>query len=342
MKKIILLCAFAAGVFLAACSGKKDNGADSDAKNDYQVLAYVWSGGKTLPDPNLVDAINYSFGRVNEARNGVNIENEEHLREVVALKEQNPDLKVMLALGGGCSEGFTDLAACDSCRKAFAADLKRIVDTFGLDGIDYDWETPGFPDGTPEDVDNFIELLRETREAIGDDKIISVASMAGFMGMKMPDILDYVDYFNAMNYDMTWTRLGSHTSLRESEVGGFDYNVERSMTTYKEMGVPPEKIMLGLAFYGRGDGKNFPEWTDYRDIKLASGMEERWDSIGCVPYIVDSLGQFVLGYDNPRSLEIKCDLIKELGLRGAMIWRTELDNDSCDLLHTVVREMRGE
>ncbi len=341
MKKIILIITVTAGVIFAACSGKK-NVTEEVTSPDYEVLAYVWSGGNTLPDPNLLTAINYSFGRVNAARTGVDIENEDHLREVVALKQQNPDLKVMLALGGGCSEGFTDLAACDSCRKAFAADLRRVVDTFGLDGIDYDWETPGFPDGTPEDVDNFIELLRETREAIGKDKILSVAAMAGFMGMKMPDILEYVDYFNAMNYDMTWTRLGSHTSMRESEVGGFDYNVERSMATYKDAGVPPEKIMLGLAFYGRGDGKNFSEWTDYRDIVLAPGMEERWDSVGCVPYIVDSLGQFVLGFDNPRSLKIKCDYIKELGLRGAMIWRTEEDNDSCDLLRTVVHEMRNK
>ena len=269
MKKVFLICTTVVSVLLAACSGKKNAMTDVVEEPVYELVAYVWSGGNSLPDPDLVTTINYSFGRVNESHTGVNIENEDRLREVVALKQQNPDLKVMLALGGGCSEGFTDLAACDSCRKAFAADLGRIVDTFGLDGIDYDWETPGFPDGTPEDVDNFIELLRETREAIGDDKIISVASMAGFMGMKMPDILDYVDYFNAMNYDMTWTRLGSHTSMRESEIGGFDYNVERSMATYRDAGVPPEKIMLGLAFYGRGDGKTFAECTDYSDIVLA-------------------------------------------------------------------------
>lgn len=340
MKKIFLASAVVAAALMVACSGKKATDGAGE-QPEYELLTYVWSGGDKLPDPNVVTAINYAFGRVNEARDGVNIENVDRLREVVALKEQNPDLKVMLALGGGCSEGFTDLAACDTCRVAFARDLRRIVDEYGLDGIDYDWETPGFPDGTPEDVDNFILLLKETRDALGDDKIISVATMAGFMGMKMPDILDYVDYFNAMEYDMTWTRLGSHTSMKESEVGGFDYNVERSMATYAEKGVPAEKIMLGLAFYGRGDGKNFPEWTDYSAVKLGPGMEERWDSIGCVPYIVDSLGQFVLGYDNPRSLEIKCQYIKDLGLRGGMVWRVELDNDSLDLMHTVARELRG-
>ena len=334
MRKLFFGCALLLAAVVVSCSGNKSADTKADEPK-YELLTYVWSGGKTLPDPNLVTAINYGFGRVNSTRDGVTIENEDRLREVVALKKQNPDLKVMLAIGGGCSEGFTDLAACDSCRKAFAADCRRLIEEFGLDGIDFDWESPGFPDGTPEDVDNFEYLLKDMREALGEDKIISVASMAGALGMKLPDIIKYVDYFNAMEYDMTWTRLGSHTSMRESEVGGFDYNVERSMATYAEKGVPAEKIMLGLAFYGRGDGKNFSEWTEYRDIVVQPGMEVRWDSIGCVPYIVDSLGQFALGYDDARSLAIKCQYVKDLGLRGAMIWRAEQDDDSLTLTHTV-------
>lgn len=341
MKKNLIAFSLLIGALVCSCAGSKKSQAVDDAP-DYELLTYVWSGGKTLPDPNLVTGINYAFGRVNASRDGITIENPDRLREVVDLKKQNPRLKVMLAIGGGCSEGFTDLAACDSCRKAFAADSRRVVEEFDLDGIDFDWESPGFPDGTPEDVDNFEYLLRDVREALGSDKIISVASMAGALGMKLPDILQYIDYFNVMEYDMTWTRLGSHTSMRESEIGGFDYNIERSMATYAEKGVPAEKIMLGLSFYGRGDGKNFAEWTDYRDIVLKPGMEARWDSIGCVPYIVDSLGQFILGYDDPRSLTIKCQYAKDLGLRGAMVWRSEYDDDDMTLMHTVSEQMRGK
>lgn len=341
MKKILscILCAAFMTVIVVSCKSNKVQTEEPEKK--YELLAYVWSGGDKLPDPGMITAINYAFGRINADRTGINIENEDRLREVVALKKQNPDLKVLLSIGGGCSEGFTDLAACDSCRKAFAQDCRRIIDEFGIDGIDYDWESPAFPDGTPEDVDNFEYLLRDTREAIGDDKILSVAAMAGALGMKLPEILDYIDYFNVMLYDMTWTKLGSHTSMRESPVGGFDYNVERSMQTYKEKGVPADKIMLGMAFYGRGDGKYFSEWTDYDKIDIRPGMEVRWDSIGCVPYVVDSLGQFILGYDDPRSLEIKCQYIKDNNLRGGMYWRAEFDPDSLPLTRTVARSLRG-
>lgn len=335
MKKLFSI-AFAFAVLSVAVISCKTKAEVEEQKPQYEVLTYVWSGGKMMPDLDLITSINYAFGRVSEDRKSINIENEERLREVVALKNQKPKLKVLLSLGGACSDGFSELAANDSLRKAFAADCRRVIDEFGLDGIDYDWESPGFDDGTPEDVDNFELLLAETRNAIGEDKLLTVASMAGALGMKLPEILDYVDYFNVMCYDMTWTALGSHTSMRESPVAG-DYTVERAMKTYEEKGVHKDKIMLGLAFYGRGDNNSFKGWTDYRDIEIQPSMEVRWDSIGCVPYVVDSLGSFILGYENPRSLEIKCDYIKELGLRGAMCWRTELDNDSLELAHTVAR-----
>lgn len=318
-------------------------GVDKPApKPQYQVLTYVWSGGDFMPDTDMITGINYAFGRITDDRKAIRIENPDRLRQTVALKEKKPSLKVLLSIGGGCSEGFTDLAASDENRRAFAADCRRVVDEFGLDGIDFDWESPAFPDGTPEDVDNFELLLAETRKALGDDRLITVASMAGALGMKLPQLLDYVDYFNVMAYDMTWTKLGSHTSMRQSEIGGFDYNVERALQTYKEKGVPADRIMLGLAFYGRGDGKNFEEWTQYRDIKLRPGMEVRWDSVGCVPYVVDSLGNFILGYDDQRSLEIKCQLIKDRGLRGGMCWRTEHDTDSLELARVVARCLLGK
>ena len=341
MKKIVggFIGLMLLSAFGVSCVNKRNPAADIGPQ--YELLGYVWSGGKTLPDPTMLTAVNYAFGRVNEHRNGINIENPDRLREVVGLKKLNPDLKVMLSIGGGCSEGFSDLASCDSCRVAFARDCRRVIDEFGLDGIDYDWESPAFPDGTPEDVDNFELLLKETRSAIGDDKVLSVAAMAGALGMKLPDILEYIDYISAMEYDMTWTRPGSHTSMRESEIGGFDYNVERSMKTYADKGVPPEKIMLGLSFYGRGDGKYFEEWTAYRDITPREGVVFHWDSIGCVPYAIDSVGNFILGFDNEKSLEIKCDYIKDLGLRGGMIWRMEYDTDSLELTRKVTKELLG-
>src|SRR5690242_16454212 len=63
------------------------------------IVAYVTSWGKTLPDPKLVTHINYAFGHVNKTFDGVTIENEGRLKDIVALKSKYPQLKVLLSIG---------------------------------------------------------------------------------------------------------------------------------------------------------------------------------------------------------------------------------------------------
>ena len=86
--------------------------------------------------------INYAFGHVNESFDGVRIDNEERLKQIVDLKKQNPELKVLLSVGGWGSGRFSEMAANDEYRRAFAADCDRVVKEFALDGIDIDWEYP--------------------------------------------------------------------------------------------------------------------------------------------------------------------------------------------------------
>ena len=92
-----------------------------------------------MPDPQYMTHINYAFGHVNESFNGVKIDNEERLRQIVDLRKQKPELKVLLSIGGWGSGRFSEMAANDEYRRAFAADCDRVVKEFALDGIDIDW-----------------------------------------------------------------------------------------------------------------------------------------------------------------------------------------------------------
>lgn len=85
-------------------------------------------------------------------------------------------------MGGWGSSRFSEMAANDSTRTAFAADCRRVIDKFGLDGIDIDWEYPG--SGTAgisfssADKENFTLLMRDVRQAVGKDKLLTIATAA--------------------------------------------------------------------------------------------------------------------------------------------------------------------
>ena len=306
-------------------------------------MAYVWNGGDLLPDPSLITTINYAFANVNDTRDGVMINNEDRFKDIIALKKINPELKVLLCIGGNCESGLTEMAADSLKREALAADCARIVEEYGIDGIDFDWEFPGGVGGTPDDYNNFLKVLKSVRANLPEGKLLTLAAGGDLAGMdvnNVPAFVDQLDYVNVMAYDLGGQAPWHHTALYRSPNTGWR-SVEAVVEDYVNHGVPYEKMMLGLGFYGRGDDHYYTGWTNTKSAVPYDDLTEQWDSIACVPYIADANGALVLGYENPRSIEIKCDYLKEKGFRGAMCWRTELDTDSLDLARTVARCLLG-
>ena len=335
MKKFFIASICAAALAAAFSCSRSNVAIGETAQPEYMCIAYAWEGDHPLPPADMVTGINYLAGYPNATCDGLDVHNTARLQKILDLKKENPSLKVVLSMGGANAEGgWAEMTGNDSLRASFVADCKRVVDEYGLDGLDFDWEFPH----TDEEVANYINLFKDVREALGDDKLVTAA--AGFWGngFDLKAAMQYLDYINLMTYDMGWQAPYHHTSVHRSPLSGV-CTLDEALDSCRAKGLMPEDIVLGLAFYGRGDDNNFKGWTSYRDIVLRDGMEERWDSVACVPYIVDSLGTLILGFENPRSLKIKCDYIKEKGLKGGMYWRTELDNDSLDLTRTVANEL---
>lgn len=113
------------------------------------------------------------------------------------------------------------MAQTDSTRMAFAADCKRVIDQFDLDGIDIDWEYPGIGTAgvsfSPEDTDNFSLLMKDVRHAIGKDKLLTIATQAGAKYYNLRAVEPYVDYVNIMTYDMEESP-NHHSALYRSEM----------------------------------------------------------------------------------------------------------------------------
>lgn len=184
------------------------------------------------------------------------------LKKLPALKaEKNPDLKVMLSVGGWNARGFSDAASTEEGRKAFADSCKEVIDEYDLDGIDLDWEYPTIDWANiktrPEDPQNFTLLLQEVRKAIGNDKLLSIAGSANVNFSKewveFDKVIEILDYINIMTYDFQYGTCYYGSALYASKkwptTYDYDeYNADFGIQKYIEAGCPAEKINMGLAF----------------------------------------------------------------------------------------------
>ena len=297
------------------------------------VVAYVTSWTQVVPDPTVMTHLNYAFGHVNEQFNGVRIDNEQRLRSLVSLKEQQPGLRVMLSIGGWGSGRFSEMAASDENRRAFAADCRRVCNEFGLDGIDIDWEYPTQTSAgisaSPQDTENFTLLMRDLRQALGKNLWLTLASVGSAQYIDFRSCVQYLDMVNVMAYDMG-SAPKHHAALYRSKHVGW-LCASECVEAHRKAGVPDGKIVLGMPFYGRGKSGQYMKYADFNKQKL----KNKWDNVGKAPYLADEKGELAMGYESPRSIAEKCTYIKKQGLRGAMYWEYADDNELGDLRRAV-------
>ena len=344
MKKIKMMMAAALGVLVSCGSVKSGEEVVAASRESKVVVAYVTSWSEVMPDPQYMTHINYAFGHVNESFNGVKIDNEERLRQIVDLRKQKPELKVLLSIGGWGSGRFSEMAANDEYRRAFAADCDRVVKEFALDGIDIDWEYPTCSmaniSSSPDDTENFTLLMQDIRAAIGNEKELTLATVASARYIDFKAILPSVDFVNIMAYDMA-SAPKHHSALYPSGHSG-DITSDGAVTAHLKAGVPPSKLVMGMPFYGRG-GDGYPSFQDYNKVgNTDTQYTEKWDEVAQVPYLADKNDTLVFGFENPRSLAIKCQYILDKDLLGGMYWDYSGDNEQGDLRRTVAENLLGK
>ena len=338
MRTFKLIAGLSFLLLMVACQDKKRSSQIEVAENEskYVVLAYVTSWGESMPDPACLTHINYAFGHVTDNFKGIRIDNEPRLQMVVGLREKKPSLKVLLSVGGWGSSRFSEMAQTDSTRMAFAADCKRVIDQFDLDGIDIDWEYPGIGTAgvsfSPEDTDNFSLLMKDIRHAIGKDKLLTIATQAGAKYYNLWAVEPYVDYVNIMTYDMEESP-NHHSALYRSEMTE-EWSCEDAVAAHVAAGFPVGRLVLGIPFYGHGTNEA-PELLDYRHIIVLDSLQSCWDSAAQVPYMINSQGHVVVNYENAQSIAFKCQFLHQKGMLGAMYWDYDSDDEKGTLRHAV-------
>ena len=301
-----------------------------------------------------------------------------NFNQLAQLKVKYPHIKVVISIGGySWSENFSKAALTDTSRKAFVTScvdlfLKQYKDTF--DGIDIDWEYPVtgglVPNGIPEDRHNFTLLLAEFRQQLDDlgaankgKHYLLTIAVPGGPGMdnryERSEIIKYLDWLNLMTYDLhgTWdltTNFNAPLYQANDDPGDSSLNVDAVVTDYLEVGIPPEKINMGVPFYGHiwksvgytNDGlyqlsegaakAKFEEgsvlYTEVVEDYLPT-YKRSWSTESQVPWLYNINTARFVSYDDPESIAAKAGYAKDMGLGGIMIW--ELSQGNEDMLAAI-------
>lgn len=296
----------------------------------YVIVGYAYADSGPLPDPSLLTHINFSFAKIDSDFETLTIRDRKisRLRQIVALKNDKPGLKVLLSVGGWGAGNFSEMAADETHRKHFCQSCLKAVKEYGLDGIDLDWEYPTSSSAgissSPNDTRNFTLLLKDLREELGPDRLITMASEASAHYIDWSSALEYLDFVNVMSYDMG--RPPTHNAALYPSAHT-KMSCDEAVAKHFAKGVPYNKMTLGMAFFGRVDRNILQgDELDYNEIIGLTGFFKRWDEQAMVPYLTDAAGTMVLSYDDETSIGLKADYVKAKGLLGAMYWDIEADD----------------
>lgn len=325
------------------------------------VAGYVFAQDAALM-PGQIDAhgltrVNYAFANIKDGLMVTGFAKDaENYAYLTGLKKQNPSLTVLVSVGGWLwSTNFSDVSLTAASRKRFIQSVMEFLNRYDVDGLDIDWEYPGMVgSGHPfraEDGHNFTLLLAELRKRFNQETaktqrrlyltIAAGASPDFLQHTEMKKVQKYVDTVNLMAYDYVEPGsdplTGNHAPLFNDPADVRNYSGDASVRAFEKAGVPAEKIVLGVPFYGHvwGEvadvnhgmlqpGKPVPNaYAPYSAISgtmLNQGYVRYWDAAASVPYLYNSEKHIFISYEDAESITAKCRYVLQRKLGGVMFW----------------------
>lgn len=256
----------------------------------------------------------------------------------------NNNRKFLLSLGGwGTADGFAAVTSTYELRSVFISNILNIFISYGYDGADIDWEYPQ----TNEQRNNlslFIAELDSVLDEFDPELLITMAlPTSNWAGQwyDMNSLNQHVDYFNAMTYDIhgSWSNHAGHNSpLYQSPPGDADGSVQTGINyLVNTRELPENKINMGIPFWGKKynastiNGYFTGSVTDlrYYDIVdlINNDWSSHWDDVAKCPYLIKTDTSQIITYDNPLSIQYKCEFAQTRNLGGVMVWAIGYDDD---------------
>ena len=257
-------------------------------------------------------------------------------------------VKVHLCVTNFGSGNNRALLSSQPARDTLIANLVRMVQARGADGVNIDFES--VPGSERENMVTFFADLRTRLQAAVPGAEIAVAAPAvDWSGSwDLERLKDYIDIFFVMCYDYYWS--GASTAGPVAPIQGSTYNVTRTLEYYLNEGVPRGQIVMGVPYYGIdwpvvSDAENSPATGTgraftYAGVKSSFANEtELWSERYLNPWFSYRPTDWrQCWYDNATSLELKYDLSLDLDIGGVGMWALSYDDGHTELWDLLERK----
>lgn len=343
------------------------NSFKSDSNDSQKVIVAYVAGWKNIKENHIpaerITHVNYAFAHVDSLGLIAPMDPKHRERDSLnfiklhGIKKRNPDLKVLVSIGGWThSKGFSDAVLTEESRRRLTNSGVDYLIKHDLDGLDFDWEYPALQGDNnpvrPEDKENFVLMLKSIREAldslgkIKNRHYLTTIASGGFRKYlevnNLAEAQKYLDFINIMAYDFFTAgdqETGHHANLFPN--GRKGRSASTTVDEHIEFGVPAEKIVLGVPFYGRMWANVSPEeqglfqpgkyrmglpYHQIYALTMTSKYKRIWDEKAQAAYLYSEQDSTWITYEDLESIQKKAQYIQDKGLKGAMFWEMSEDN----------------
>ncbi|PVG04188.1 hypothetical protein CPB86DRAFT_778442 [Serendipita vermifera] len=267
------------------------------------------------------------------------------LKQINLLKKEHRHLKLLLSIGGWTySPNFHPVVVNPALRARFVSSAIKILEDYGFDGLDIDYEYPQ----NHEQARGYVDLLRELRQGLDAHAHqqgvhykypLTIAAPCGpqnYEKLLAREMDHYLSFWNLMyDYAGSWDTVANH----QANVRGPPINTSTAVDWYLAQGIHPSKLIIGIPLYGRSfmstDGPGYPyngvgegSWErgsyDYRALPLP-GSQVHHDEHAIASWSYNPQTREMITYDDEKVAAWKAKWIKHHGFGGAMYW--ELSGD---------------
>lgn len=280
-----------------------------------------------------------------------------NIKKYVSPKASEYGVYKVLSLGGGGESprsAYVSVTQNESTRKILIDNVINLINEYGFDGVDIDWETP-----TSSQAPYFTLFVKELSEAIkknNPNHILTAAITGGRWQPPRYDLVNsgkYLDYINVMTYGMSssggtyqnalYFRSGYNDSINRVGSVLSSCSIDESVDIFNGYNIPNNKLIFGLAFYGVKQVKSNGSWSGGGSVYYTSiknnylnndDYEYFYDEQAQVPYILSKDKTVFISYDDPRSIIAKCKYVKDTKCAGVMYWENGCDSTG-DLVNAI-------